>query len=105
MRDAEQGSNLPIPRRTDNLLDAGTANRLWRFLAAGFAIACGAGAAMTGRFALAVCNDLPRYYHHDLWFFLWVCAFLVAWVGLHGLSERWLGRAAPSGGSRSWAGT
>ena len=59
------------------------------------AIACAVGAAMTWKFAVAVCHDLPRYYHHDLWFFLWVCAFLVAWIGLHRLGERWFGTAVP----------
>jgi uncharacterized membrane protein len=68
---------------------------LQRLVAAGIAIACAVGTAMTCEFALTVCNDLPRYYHHDLWFFLWVCAFLVAWIGLHRLCERWFGTAGP----------
>ncbi len=70
------------------------AGRLWRLAAAGFVIACGVGTAVTWEFAVAVCNDLPRYYHHDWRFFLWVCAFLVAWIALYRLCEKWFGAAA-----------
>ena len=50
---------------------------------------------MTREFAVAVCNDLPRYYHHDLRLFLWICGFLVVWIELSRLCETCFGAAAP----------
>ena len=58
-------------------------------------IACAAVVTGAGNFALAVCHELPRYYHHDWRFFGWTCAFLVVWVGLHRAAEAWWGNASP----------
>ena len=82
------------PRRRD-ACTTGVMAGCWRIVAVAVAIACAVGTAMTWEFAVAVCHDLPRYYHHDLRFFLWVCAFLVVWIGVHCLCERHFGRTAP----------
>jgi hypothetical protein len=41
---------------------------------------------------IATCHDLPKYYHHDGWFFLWLCVFLLIWVRLFHVADRQFGR-------------
>ena len=83
------------PARLAAASDRGVAAGSWRRLAATIVILAAIRAAMTWEYAVAVCNDLPRYYHHDFEFFRWVCAFLVAWIGLHRLCEKWFGATTP----------
>jgi len=45
---------------------------------------------------IAITHDLPRYYHHDGWPFLWFCVFLLLWVRLFHLADRHLGRFWPA---------
>ena len=55
------------------------------------AIVCGVVTAATWRYGVTVCNDLPRYYHHDVRFFFWTCAVLAVWIGLHAACQAWCG--------------
>ncbi len=48
--------------------------------------------AVTGSAAMRIAHNLPSYYHHDAWFFLWVVVFFVAWSLMHALADRHLGR-------------
>jgi hypothetical protein len=48
---------------------------------------CILATAITGPYAVAVCHDLPRYYHHGLPFLLWTCAFLAVWLRGHAAIE------------------
>ncbi len=74
--------------------DAG-ATRRWRIAGLVVLIASAAVVTGAGSFAVAVSHELPRYYHHDLRFFGWTCAFLVVWVGLHRAAETWWGNTSP----------
>jgi hypothetical protein len=85
-----QVANLPRMRQIGNL-----PHNNWRLVEAGIATACAVGTALTWRYGLAVSNDLSRYYHHDVSYFLWVCAFLFVWIGVHRLGECWFGETAP----------
>jgi hypothetical protein len=58
------------------------------------AITCGIVTAATWRYGVTVCNDLPRYYHHDVRFFFWTCALLAAWIALHAACQAWCGDRA-----------
>ena len=62
---------------------------------AGTAIALAAVAGISWKYAVDICNNLPRYYHHDVWFFLWGCAFLAAWIVVHRLAEASFGSSLP----------
>jgi uncharacterized membrane protein len=48
--------------------------------------------AVTGSAAMKITHNLPSYYRHDAWFFLWVVIFVVAWSLTHALANRHLGR-------------
>jgi uncharacterized membrane protein len=67
----------------------------WRLPAGALLVACAVTTGATWRYAVAVCSDLPRYYHHDLRFLLWTVAFLAVWFCLHGLCEWWWGNTPP----------
>jgi hypothetical protein len=41
---------------------------------------------------IATCHDLPKYYHHGAWLFLWLCVFLLVWIRLFQLADRQIGR-------------
>ena len=87
---ATDGQECPADRGSD-----GCPSRRWRIAAWGILFMCFSGVAATGSYAVAVCHDLPRYYHHGIQFFGWICAFAVVWVGLHHACEsRWGDRPA-----------
>jgi ascorbate-specific PTS system EIIC-type component UlaA len=72
----------------------GAVARRWRMAGLGVLVAYAVGVAATAPFAVAMCYKLPRYYHHDVRFFGWTCAFLAVWVSLHRAGENWWGNTS-----------
>ena len=64
---AYYGVHLRIPLEVG---DSG-ATRAWKIAGLALLIVCAAVVTGTGSFAVAVCHELARYYHHDVRFFGW----------------------------------
>jgi hypothetical protein len=47
---------------------------------------------ITGPQVIATCHDLPKYYHHDGWLFLWINIFLLVWMRAIQFAEQRGGR-------------